>query len=80
MIRTEAFKYNRYLLHGEELYDLRNDPHELVNLAHDPGYRKVKEELGAALQRWMVAHHDPFEALTVTDRAGAPRNGGATHG
>ena len=38
MLRTSEFKYNRYILHGEELYNLRNDPHELVNLAADSGY------------------------------------------
>jgi arylsulfatase A-like enzyme len=71
-IRTETYKYNRYLLHGEELYDLRNDPHELVNLAEDPGYRAVKRALRSELDGWMRAHDDPFESLTVTDRDGHP--------
>lgn len=72
MIRTARYKYNRYLVHGEELYDLLNDPHELVNLAQDPGYRAVKDDLAAELRCWMAAHNDPFETLTVTDRTGAP--------
>jgi arylsulfatase A-like enzyme len=71
-IRTASFKYNCYLHHGEELYDLRNDPHELVNLAQDPGYQKVKRALHLELEAWMQAHHDPFESLTVTDRQGRP--------
>jgi arylsulfatase A-like enzyme len=71
-IRTSAYKYNRYLRYGEELYDLRNDPHELVNLSRDPGYRSVKHALRSELDGWIQAHADPFESLTVTDREGHP--------
>lgn len=75
MIRTADYKYNRYLLHGEELYHLAEDPHELVNLARDPGYRSVKAELAGELDRWIERHADPFYRLTVTDRSGAPLSG-----
>ena len=34
---------------AEELYDLLNDPHELVNLADNPEYKAVKEDMHAAL-------------------------------
>ncbi len=71
-IRTAMYKYNRYLLHGEELYNLCNDPHELVNLAADPGYRDVKRALRSKLDGWICAHDDPFESLAVTDRTGRP--------
>ena len=33
MLRTATWKYNLHLGYGEELYDLKNDPHELTNLA-----------------------------------------------
>ena len=33
----------------EELYDLKNDPRELVNLADNPEYKAVKEQMNAAL-------------------------------
>jgi len=72
MIRTAEFKYNRYLAHGEELYHLSEDPHELVNLAADPGYRRIKAELSAELDGWITAHDDPFYDLKVTNRAGSP--------
>lgn len=35
-----------------ELFDLRNDPHEVRNVADDPRYAKVKTELLAELQKW----------------------------
>ena len=33
----------------EELYDLKNDPHELVNLAENPEYKDIKEQLNTVL-------------------------------
>lgn len=35
-----------------ELYDLEKDPHELNNLAEDPKYQAVVDELSAALEDW----------------------------
>lgn len=35
-----------------ELFDLKNDPHEVNNLADDPAYSKVKAELLATLNQW----------------------------
>ena len=73
MIRTARYKYNRYRLYGEELYDLENDPHELVNLAKDPGYAAVKHELAGELQNWQAARGDTeFAQLPPTTRDGAP--------
>lgn len=37
---------------SEELYDLREDPDEVDNLADDPEYRDVLEELREALEDW----------------------------
>jgi len=70
MLRTDQYKYNRYILHGEELYDLKNDPHELVNLAGSPKYAKVQKELSAALDKWIRDNNDPFAAEWPTDRQG----------
>jgi arylsulfatase A-like enzyme len=37
-------KYMKYIEHGyEELYDLKNDPHETVNLAGDPAFSQALE-------------------------------------
>ncbi len=66
MIRTAQFKYNRYIDHGEELYDLVDDPEEIVNLAGDPSRAKIKQELAAELDRWIRKNNDPFYSLTTT--------------
>jgi arylsulfatase A-like enzyme len=66
MIRTDRFKYNRYIENGEELYDLLDDPDEIVNLAGDRGRAKVKEELAGELDAWIRANHDPFYSLKTS--------------
>jgi len=38
---------------SEELYDLKNDPHELHNLANDPKHQKVLIEQRARLESWI---------------------------
>jgi hypothetical protein len=42
----------------EELYDLKNDPFEIHNLAQQSGYKAVIERLSAELDRWMQEIHD----------------------
>ena len=70
MIRTRDFKFNKYIRHGEELYDLKNDPYELRNLASDPKYAKVKAQLSRRLDQWIKDNNDPFYSLETTTRAG----------
>jgi len=70
MIRTHAFKFNRYIRHDEELYDLRDDPHELKNLANDRKFADVKSELSRKLDRWIEENDDPFYSLDTTTRSG----------
>ncbi len=71
MLRTRQWKYNRYLVHGEELYDLRNDPQEMVNLAADGGYNTQKAELAALLDQWMTKSEDTaFSTYWPTNRDG----------
>jgi arylsulfatase A-like enzyme len=43
--RTKDFRYIRYNNGMEELYDHRRDPRELKNLANNPEYAQIKEEL-----------------------------------
>jgi arylsulfatase A-like enzyme len=70
MIRTHEFKFNKYIRHGEELYDLKNDPHELKNLADDRKFADVKAELSRQLDRWIEENGDPFYSLDTTTRSG----------
>jgi len=42
----------------EELYDTQRDPHNLHNLAGDPRYRKVLQQMRQALEKWQVAVGD----------------------
>ena len=44
----------------EELYDLKDDPHELNNLAENPQRRPVLENLRARLREWTQQQKDPF--------------------
>ena len=67
MIRTARFKYNRYIDHGDELYDLVDDPEEIVNLADDPGRARIKQELVGELNQWIRENDDPFYSLSTTE-------------
>lgn len=44
----------------EELYDLIFDPTEQQNLAPDPAYRAVLDEMRQRLSRWMHKTDDPL--------------------
>lgn len=55
-----------------ELYDLRADPHETKNVAGDPRYGKVLEELMVKLTAWRTATEDPW---LVSDRSPGPPPG-----
>lgn len=41
-----------------ELYDLNNDPHELVNLYNDEAYRHTIRDLASRIRLWQEKHKD----------------------
>jgi hypothetical protein len=43
---------------AEELYDIRQDPHELTNLAADPDYASTLSRLRGALDEWLARTGD----------------------
>jgi len=43
---------------AEELYDLGNDPHEMINLADNPDYREILEYHRQILSNWMKETDD----------------------
>ena len=48
-IRSKRWRYIRYADGGEELYDHSNDPHEWTNLANQPKFAAIKNELAGWL-------------------------------
>ncbi len=46
---SERYRYIRYNDGSEELYDTVSDPHEWTNLAGDPGFAGISNELGKSL-------------------------------
>ncbi|WP_442507457.1 sulfatase family protein [Novipirellula sp. SH528] len=51
---------------GEELYDVKNDPHEIHNLAGDPAYAEQLSDLRDRLDRWMEETGDQGRQLEST--------------
>ena len=43
---------------AEELYDLKNDPFELIDLAGNPEYIKIKDEYSGVLDQWILETDD----------------------
>ena len=54
-VRSEAFHYIHYGRGGEELYDVSKDPSLWHNLARDPKYGKIKEDL----RKWIPKKNAP---------------------
>ena len=63
LIRTVfdgRYKLTINLLTSDELYDLRNDPGEMVNLIPSPEHAGVRNALHDSLIEWMHRTRDPF--------------------
>jgi arylsulfatase A-like enzyme len=63
---------------AEELYDLKNDPYEIKNLAGSPGHADVLKRLRAALEQWIADTHDAgavMEPPEVVAREGRTKPG-----
>lgn len=65
-VRTADWKYNLYIDWGEELYNLRQDPEEIENLASNSNHAAIKAELRQVLDQWMKEHDDPFYSFSTT--------------
>ncbi|MDF1871594.1 choline-sulfatase [Vannielia sp.] len=58
-LREGRYKYTRCTLDPEQLFDLDDDPHELVNLVGDPAHGEALESLRAkADARWDLERFD----------------------
>ncbi len=60
-VMTRNYKYVYNGFDCDELYDLRNDPHEMRNLASDPAYETVKQEMCGRM--WRFAHAEGDTAI-----------------
>ena len=58
---------------AEELYDLRDDPHEMTNLADQAEYHGIKSRLRAELDAWMKQQGDEGLATELRAHARQPR-------
>ena len=54
MVRTERWKFNHYVGHGGELYDLAEDPGETRNLVADPARQNTVREMKDRLLEWLI--------------------------
>ena len=58
MVRTETHKYVYCVNDQDELFDLVNDPDEVVNVADQPECESVRRELHDRLLRWLLETSD----------------------
>ncbi len=60
MVRNRQWKYVWNATDRDELYDLENDPAELVNCAAQDSSREVLAQMRRRLHQWMVETGDPL--------------------
>lgn len=58
-VHRKLFKLAFWKRPSEELYDLRNDPAQLENVAADAAYREIKEDLSRRLITYLSNSGDP---------------------
>nr|KAG5687627.1 hypothetical protein BaRGS_020028 [Batillaria attramentaria] len=59
-----------------ELFDLQQDPQELVNLASDPRHRSTLNALKVELEAWQTVTRDPWRCLPAEELIEAGGRGG----
>ena len=63
-VRTKNWKLIKYLVEGKkttQLFDLKSDPLETNNLAHDSKYKEKINEMNGLLQEWMNKSGDKVQ-------------------
>jgi arylsulfatase A-like enzyme len=65
-VMTADHKYTFNGFDEDELYDLRRDPHEMLNRAADPAYAAVKRELAGRMWRFACQQNDALINPYVT--------------
>jgi len=67
MLRKGRWKYNHYVGFAPELFDLKDDPEELVNLADDPAFASTLVLLQSDLNQ--ICNPDEVNAQAFADQA-----------
>jgi len=57
-VTTREFKYVYNGFDFDEFYDLRNDPHEMINLSDHPDYQEAKHDLVRRMWRFAAREND----------------------
>jgi choline-sulfatase len=77
---TDRYKYVFNGFDIDELYDLKNDPHEMHNAVDDGSYRAAADDMRARMYELMNRFEDPYGDVSPSnsngmkpDRYGAPR-------
>jgi arylsulfatase A-like enzyme len=76
VIRDEAYKYVHFAGLPPLLFNLIEDPQELVNLAEDPAYLRIRLGYAEELLSLRAAHLDQTLAFTMLTAKGAIRRPG----
>lgn len=61
IVTADGYKYACFENTDWMLFDLKSDPYEQVNLAHDDAYAKLRQRLNIRLQRWIDDTQDSFK-------------------
>lgn len=64
VLRTERHKYVHFAGLPSLLFDLQEDPHELINLADDPSRAGLRAEMAERMLTWRAEHLDQSLALS----------------
>nr|MCH9674920.1 phosphonate monoester hydrolase [Gammaproteobacteria bacterium] len=73
MVRTTDWKYVEYPGFAPQLFDLRNDPSECVDLGCDPHVEPVRREMKDRLYEWFLARsmRTNLSAVDIEERTGS---------
>ena len=69
-VRTESHKLMKFYgddIWDYEMYDIVNDPHELMNLANQPQFADVQQILETELERLIKYYNDTTIVKTPAD-------------
>ncbi len=65
-VMTDKYKYVFNGFDFDELYDLKNDPHEMRNIINNPDYELVKRELVRRMWRFAYRNNDTIISKYIT--------------